>query len=242
MVPKYNLDKIKFATDPQTFTKAVSLYEAGKVTQFKEDINYYSAIVLGTKPYRVSVKVRHYDYGHCECYLGQTGVLCKHLVAVAIYAVMGGQELSHDDKTGIAEPKCSRKLGELTKEDLDRVKKSISSAMKYIKAYNGPSRTWFAYQDSLSEGCGRLAKIVSELPVNEQTTKLLIEILLRLDKKLCEGGVDDSDGTVGGFMEATVSILEEYAELNPDCIKAFRKIKGRETCFSWEEPLAKLIA
>ena len=241
MPPKFNLDKIKFATDPQTFEKAVALYESGKVTQFKESVSAYSAIVLGTKPYRVSVETRRYDYGHCECYLGQKDVFCKHLAAVAIYAVMGGKKLSQNDKMIIIEPKCSRKLGELTREDLAMVKKSISSAMKYIKSYNGPSRTWFAYQNSLSEGCSRLVNIVSKLPVSEQTAKLLIDMLLRLDKKLCESGVDDSNGTVGGFMEVTVGVLKDYAELNPDCIKAFREINSRETCFGWEEPLTKFF-
>ena len=71
MQPKYDLDKIKFATDRPTFEKAVNLYEKGKVTQFKEGIGSYSAVVLGTKPYRVSVEARQYGLAVCECYLGQ---------------------------------------------------------------------------------------------------------------------------------------------------------------------------
>lgn len=54
----YDLDKIKFATDGPTFERAVGLYESGKVTKFEEGINAYSAIVLGTKPYQVSVEAR----------------------------------------------------------------------------------------------------------------------------------------------------------------------------------------
>jgi len=53
MRPAYDIDKIKFPTDPATFEKAVGLYENGKVTQFKEGIGAYSAVVIGTKPYRV---------------------------------------------------------------------------------------------------------------------------------------------------------------------------------------------
>jgi len=49
------LDKIKYTTDAPTFEKAVDLYEKGKVTKFKEGISAYSAVVVGTKPYRVSV-------------------------------------------------------------------------------------------------------------------------------------------------------------------------------------------
>lgn len=241
MLPDYDLEKIKFATDRPTFEKAVDLYEEGKVTQFKEGIRAYSAIALGTKPYRVSVEARRYDYGHCECYLGQQDTLCKHMVALAIYAVMRGKPLADEDKKLRGSPMCSDRLGELSKEELVPAKKAITSAMRYIKGYAGPSRTWFAYQNSLSEGCNRLSAIVSELPVSEQTAGLLVDMLLRLDKKLCVGGVDDSDGTVGGFIEEVVIMLQEYAKLDPKCIKAFKKLCGQETCFEWEEPLVKIF-
>lgn len=241
MMPKYDLDKIKFATDGSTFEKAVDLYEKGKVTQFEEGIGAYSAVVLGTKPYRVSVEARRYDYGHCECYLGQNDTLCKHMVAVAIRAVTGGKPLTEEDKRQVSQVTCSDQLGELSKGELSAIKKSITAGMRYVKSYDGPSRTWFAYQNSLQEGCNRLSKIVSELPVSEQTTKILVDMLLRLDDKLCRGGVDDSDGTVGGFIEETVRVLKEYAKLDPSCANAFSELKGKETCFGWEEPLLELI-
>ena len=239
--PKFDLDKIKFATDAPTFQKAVALYEGGKVMQFKEGIRVYSAVVIGTKPYRVSVEARRYDYGHCECYLGQNDTLCKHVVAVAIYAVKGGEPLSDDDKRQVSQVTYSGRLGELNKEELSAVKKMITGSMKYIKPYNGPSRIWFSYQRSLSEGCNRLSKIVSGLPVSEQTAKLLVDMLLRLDNKLCRSGVDDSDGTVGGFMGKVVHVLQEYAKLDHSCTKAFNELREKETCFGWEEPLLELI-
>ena len=161
MRPAYDLDKIKFGVGSPTFERAVGLYEDKKVTKFKEDFGGYSAVVLGTHPYDVSVSARHYDRGNCNCYLGQRDELCKHMVAVAIYAVMGGKELSDEDKEIISSPVCSGKPGELSKEELSETKKAITSAMRYIKAYTGPSRIWFAYQNSLSEGCLRLSKLVS---------------------------------------------------------------------------------
>ncbi len=241
MIPKYDLDKIKFATDGPTFEKAADLYEKGKVTKFEEGIGCYSAIVIGTKPYRVSVEARRYDYGHCECYLGQNDTLCKHMVAVAIRAVTGGKPLTDDDKRLVSQATCSGRLGALSKGELSAVKKAITASMRYIKSYEGPSRTWFAYQNSLSEGCNRLSKIVSELPVSEQTAKLLIDALLRLDDRLCRGGVDDSDGIVGGFIEDVVLALKEYAKLDLACVKAFYELKGKETCFGWEESLLKFV-
>ena len=241
MKPAYDLEKIKFATDTPTFEKAVDLYEKGKVTKFEEGIGGYSAVVLGSKPYRVSVEARRYDYGHCECYLGQNDTLCKHMVAVAIRAVTGGKLLLDEDKRLVSEVHCSDRLGELNKTELTAAKKAITGAMKYIKPYNGPSRIWFSYQNSLSEGCNRLSKIISELPVSGQTAKFLVDMLLRLDNKLCRSGVDDSDGTVGGFIEEVVNMLKEYAKLDPNCIKVFQELKDKETCFDWEEPLLKLI-
>jgi len=240
MKPSYTLDKIKFATDPPTYERAVGLYESGKVTQFKQDFNGYSAIVLGTHPYQVSISNQHHDHGDCECYLGQNDTLCKHMIAVAIYACSGGKKLSKEDKELVSSPKCSGKLGELSKEELSDTKKAITSAIRYIKAYIGPSKTWFAYQNSLDEGSARLSKLVSDLLVSEQTAKLLVDMLLRLDKKLCEGGVDDSNGTVGGFIEDIVLMLKDYAKLDPKCVKAFKKLCGQDTCFGWEEPLVKL--
>jgi len=163
------------------------------------------------------------------------------MVAVAIYAVKDGRPLTEKEKQLVDSPACSGRRGTLDKEELSAVKKTITEALKYIKPYSGPSRIWFSYQNSLSEGCNRLSKIMAELPVSEQTAGLLINLLLRLDKKLCQGGVDDSDGTVGGFLEETVNVLQEYAKLDPGCIQTFRVLKNKKTCFEWEEPLLKLI-
>ena len=163
------------------------------------------------------------------------------MVAVSIYAVLSGKKLKPDDKEIITGPKCSGNYGELPKDELLTVKKSFTSAMRYIKPYNGPSRAWFDYQDSLIEGANRLSAIISKLPVSEQVAELLVKLLLRLDKKLCTGGVDDSDGTVGSFMRELVEVLQEYARLDDLCISAFEDVCGAQTCFDWAEPLVKII-
>ena len=244
MVPKYDLDKIKFATDGPTFEKAVGIYESGGVKNFRDnEMSGFLARVRGSggNVYEVFVSARHFDEGDCTCYLGQNNTLCKHMVAVAVRAVTSGKPLRDEDKKLVSQPTCNGRLGALSKEELSAVKKEITGAMRYIKPYDGPSRTWFAYQSSLSEGCNRLTKIVSDLPVGEQTAKLLIDTLLRLDDKLSRGGVDDSDGTVGGFVEEIVAVLQEYAKLDPNCTKAFSVLEGKQTCFGWEEPLLVLI-
>ena len=237
--PDFTLDKIKFATDEPTFERAIALYESGKVTKVEEGIRSYTAIVIGTKPYRVSVEARRYDYGHCTCYLGTNGTLCKHMVALAIYVVQDGKALTVDDKKLVQSPTCNGKLGILSDDKLSATKKAITTALRYVKPYIGPSRTWFAYQSSLFEGCNRLSAIVSDLPVSKQTSQVLVGLLLRLDKKLCTGGVDDSDGVVGDFIVELVEVLQEYAKLDSGCVSTFNKLKNIETCFGWEEPLLK---
>jgi hypothetical protein len=237
MKPAYDLDKIKFYSDRGSFERAVELYEKGKVTKFKSGHGEFSAVVLGSEPYRVWVSARRHDEGDCTCYLGQNDTLCKHMIAVAIYAVMCGKKIQDSDKEFIEAPASSGRKGELDSASLSEARKSITDALKYIKSYSGPSRTWFAYQNSLSEGCNRLSAIISDLPISLQTAKLLVSLLLRIDKKLMNGGVDDSDGAVGGFIEQTVQILQEYSKIDPECRMAFTELQGRETCFGWEEPL-----
>ena len=48
----FDIDRIKYGTDEGTFTRAVALYEKGKVTQIECAAWCFSAVVLGTEPYR----------------------------------------------------------------------------------------------------------------------------------------------------------------------------------------------
>jgi hypothetical protein len=192
MSPTYDLNKIKFATDEATFHRAVELYERRKVTRVEEAFGDFTAVVQGTQPYRVSVSGRNYRHGHCTCYIGEKGALCKHMVALALYAVLNGQPLSAEDKRQQDEVKASDRRDALSEDELVAVKASITEAMKYTKPYRGPSRTWFANQDSLQEGCNRLRAIISDLPVHPQTAVLLVNLLNRLEKKVSVNGVDDS--------------------------------------------------
>ena len=238
--PRYDLEKIKFVTEETTFKKAIGLYENGKVTKFKDTSYTYTAIVLGTQPYRVFVSNKHYDQGNCECYLGRNDSLCKHMVTVAIFAVARGRKLTKEEKTKTTGPVASGILGELKPDEMLQVKEDLPKAFSYIKYYRGPSKIWFAYQNSLDEGVNRLSATISKLPTSEQTGNLIIRLLLRLDKKL-QSGVDDSDGTVGGFIEETVEVLKEYVRLDRDVIKSFKKLVGVHTCFGWEEALLKMV-
>jgi len=237
--PLYSLEKIKFATDEATFEKAIHLYANNKVTEFKDNGFTYTAVVIGTQPYKAIVSNKYYDQGDCECYLGQNNTLCKHMVAVAVFALFRGRELTKEEKVQITNPIASEVLGELKVNELEQVKKKITVAISCIKYYRGPSKIWFAYQDSLTEGCNRLSVIFCKLPVSEQTGNLIVDTLLRLDRKL-QSGVDDSDGTVGGFIQEAVEMLKEYVKLDPNVKNCFKKLLKIRSCFGWEESLVKM--
>lgn len=241
MDPNYDLDKIKFGLDSKTWEKAVNLYEIRKVTNFKDNGYTFTANVSGTHLYNVVLSPKKFTDADCTCYLGQNDALCKHMIAVAIYSLKKGKPLSEEEKTQHNEIKFSGKVGELNQDNLGLLNAEISAALRYLKAYEGPSRIWFAYQDRLTEGCNRLAAVFSKLPVSRQTAGLIIKTLLILDRKLTHGGVDDSDGTVGGFIEKAVNLLIKFAEVDTECVTEFKTLKGRETCFGWEEPLLKLL-
>lgn len=239
-VTDYNLDKIKFGIDSRTWERAVDLYQKNKVKNFKDNGFTLTARVYGTQPYRVVVSKKRYTDGDCTCYLGQNDTLCKHMIAVAIYGIKKGKLLTKQEAVQNNELKFSGKIGELSKEKLSLVKAEISGAIQYIKAYDGPSKTWFAYQDNLTEGCNRLSSILSKLPADKQTADLVVKTLLRLDKKLTNGGVDDSNGTVGGCIEEGVNLLKEFIKKEPTCKKSLTELENIETCFGWEEELIAL--
>src|SRR3989344_7550690 len=240
-VPSYDLEKLKFGIDETTFQRAVGLYESGKVKNFQDTGFTYVGTVQGSHLYHVIVSKKRYTDGDCTCYLGQNDTLCKHMIAIALYGLKKGQPLSEEEKTQHNEILFSGRAGEITQDQLSLTKAEISGAMRYIKAYLGPSHTWFAYQDSLIEGCNRLAAIFSQLPASRQTADLIIKTLLRLDKKLTTGGVDDSDGTVGGFIQESVDLLQTFVKTDLQCTKSFGKLKNIETSFGWEEPLVNIL-
>src|SRR3989338_8801217 len=237
--PQYDLTKIKFATGNPLWDRAVDLYESGKVTRFKDNGESFSGMVLGGNPYEAWVSRDKFDVGDCTCYLGKKNELCKHLVALAIRAVTRGKPLEAGERVVRNAPECSGRAGALREDEPEVLHEEISAGMKCVRAYHGPSRTWFAYQASLSEGCTRLSAVFSGLPVSEQAARMVVKVLLRLDRKLSQGGGDDADGTVGGFIEECVLMLEKYAEIDPACMKAFGVLREQETCFDWQEPLVK---
>ena len=241
-MPKYSLEEIKLGIDRGTWERAVKLYEKGAVQSFHKTGRFYQAKVQGTHLYEAIVDSQEFERGSCDCYLGQRDILCKHMIAVAIYALKGGQPLQPTEKEFVEGLTLSHKINELNHEEMTAVRLEIRQAMRDIQAYTGPSRIWFAYQNRLIRGCRRLSLIFSHLPINLKVVKLMVNVLLRLDRKLSQGGVDDSDGTVGGFISDVVQALAERAKKQPEIVPAFKPLLDRPTSFGWEEELVKIYS
>ena len=69
----------------------------------------------------------------------------------------------------------------------------------------------------------------------------MVKLLLRLERKLSVGGVDDSNGIVGGLAGELVALLEEFARVDPSCIDAFEPLCGKKYCFGWEDSLVRIF-
>ena len=239
MEPKFDLDKIRYSVDQGTYERAIELYQNQKVVNFVVRYGNFEAIVLGSHEYHIVISADDFAVGQCDCYLGQHETLCKHIVAVAIFAILKGGKFPDEYAKPIGPAVCSGKIGVLSLQQLSNLKQEIRTASRYIKSYNGPSKIWFQYQDSLTEGCRRLSEIVSRQPVSLAMAKIIVDLAIRLDKKLMVGGVDDSDGTVGEFIENLMLVLKNFEKIDPKCRKAFSKLEGIETGFDWEEILFK---
>lgn len=240
MQPRYTVEQIKFASNPDTFSRAVEIYENGGVENFQEQISCYTAKVKGKNSYSVGIENRNFRLGNCDCYMGKNNYLCKHLIALGIYAVLRGKPLDQKLKQDTSVLEFTNHLGQFSPQELKDVKKSITHALSYLKGYTGPSKIWFAYQDKLSEGVHRLTQIVSTFPVSKQTSDILVDLLLRLGNKLATT-IDDSDGTVGGFADKLVGLLLEYAKLDSACKESFKVFKTKETGFGFEGPLKEML-
>ncbi|MCK4947932.1 MAG: hypothetical protein KAS46_06130 [Candidatus Aureabacteria bacterium] len=68
----------------------------------------------------------------------------------------------------------------------------------------------------------------------------LTRLNLQLEKKLSVGGVDDSNGIVGGLAGEMVALLEKFTGIDPACIDSFEPLCGKQYCFGWEDSLVRL--
>lgn len=234
-IPAYSLNDIRIDAGEHEFSKGLRLYEKGAVGQLRATGGIYEAIVQGTHPYDVYVEARGFDYGNCTCYLGQKDELCKHMIALSIAAVHAYRpEATALDDTPLDTAACSGEVRALTEAERLSAKAEITTALRHIKAYNGPSRVWFEYQNSLTQGVRKLLLALSSLPVCVESVDIIINLLKRLDRKLL-GAVDDSDGTVGGGMVQVVELLNLFTRFDSSLETYIRKHLPKGEVFDWQD-------
>ena len=227
--PKFTLEDVACADRPATFKRAQMLYRSGKVGEVVEKPLGYSATVLGTQPYVVSISLSRVDNGDCNCYLGQHGRMCKHLLALALKILDGSGK-------GV-----SVAAGPQAPEDLASVRPIVNAGMNRLRAYHGPSKIWFSYQRTLATGASMIAQAVSGLPPTKENAAYLWAVIIRIDKKLVNG-VDDSDGVVGECVARITQQLAAYAQVVPALVPVIKQFCSKKTNFCFEAELRDSLA
>lgn len=225
--PTFTLRDIKYSVDPSMFERAKKLFESGNVGKITEDNGGYSAKIQGTSPYFVSISRKNIDYGHCDCYMGQNDQLCKHMLAL-------GLAVLHFSGKADEPP-------EESPESLDAVRRLVAAGMRKIGAYTGPSKIWFNYQRKLDIGSGMIEAAVKNLSASEENATYLWSLVLKLSVKLATGGVDDSNGTVGGCITALVHQCGRYAGKKPELKTMLLKFSEDDTGFGFEDELREIL-
>lgn len=238
MRPLFTLFDIQMSVGDDEFKKGKKLFDIGKVNYLKSDYGGFNAIVSGTHDYVVFVSASNFDRGNCNCYVGQKDILCKHMIALAIASVFKYRpEDANVIEIPLEQAVCNSEVRDMTKEELVSIKKEISSALKFIKNYSGSSKTWFAYQNSLLKGKRLLLYALSDLPVCEKSADVCISLIIKLDDKLANSGIDDSDGTVGDLVEQIMELLSMFKDSKPDLKTYVINKFPKETNFGWEKEL-----
>lgn len=232
--PPFTVADIQTGVGDWEFTKALALYTKGAVTGIKKVFSGFTATVSGTHEYEVRVDSSAYDRGNCTCYIGQKDELCKHMLSLAIALVY---KYRPNDTKMIEQPLdqavCSGDVRNMTKEESDTAKKEISTALTFIKSYNGPSSRWFYYQDALAKGSRLVLLALSNIPICKDSVMLCIHTLKKLDKKVLRG-VDDSDGTVGELMCEIVELLNMFVSSDTALKDYIAKKLPKGESFDWE--------
>ena len=197
--PRFTYSDVKFAEDGAIFARAKQLFREGCVQDVTEIRDGYCAIVRGGHSYRVRLNQKRIDYAGCDCYMGQNDQLCKHVLALALAVLSEFGGVTPD-----GEPTATFVV------DAADARDHIAAGMHYIRAYTGPSRIWFEYQRKLDIAAGMISEGVDALETSKDNAKYLWRLVLRLSRKLSEGGVDDSNGTIGG---AIFTIMRRIAAM-----------------------------
>lgn len=221
--PDFTLQDVKYSVDGRIFARAEELFKNDAVSDISETVRGYDATVYGGSPYHVSISKKRIDRAYCNCYMGENDELCKHVIAL-----------------GLAVLHASGKMEETPEEsptDLAEAKLLVSAGMRKLKAYDGPSRIWFAYQNNLDIGCGIIEAAVQNLPPNKENAKYIWKLVLKLSDKMIYGGIDDSNGTVGNCATALATQCAKYANQKPELKPFILKFANDDTDFGFESDL-----
>ncbi len=225
-VPRFAHARLKILLSEASYKKAFKLFELGAVQglEFYGSVAYASVLSAKNK-YESSISLKDFFAADCDCYAGQEGRYCKHVVALGLALL---------DKLGVRD-ECENI------KNLSDFKSLARSAIALIKPYLGPSRVWFQYQMKLELASYIIRSAVQNLPPDKDNAKYLWDFALRLSKKLYEGVVDDSNGFVGDAVYAIIERLADFAAQDEELYDLIKRFDGY-TGFGFEDRLKERLA
>lgn len=97
---KISKTEIRKLTDSRSWQRGVNYYEQGNVLSLFQDEGTVIAKVSGTRDYKVKLWTENGELdGSCTCPMGDTGVFCKHCVAVGLTYLEGCASYAPKDFT-----------------------------------------------------------------------------------------------------------------------------------------------
>lgn len=227
--PKFTYREVRYSVDDAMFERARKLFISGNVQNYRRDLAGYMADVVSTQTYSVYVSNRAIDYGSCNCYMGQNDTLCKHMIALGLAALHDAKLVDDIGKTVQAPPSTLQ----------DR-KQLVTAGLKKIKGYDGPSSTWFAYQNKLDIGAAMIHEAMLGLEPTKENANFLWDIVKRIDRKL-QSHVDDSNGTVWPVASEAVATLANWVNENLELREVIKDFTTHKTSFGYAEELREKI-
>lgn len=222
--PEFTFEDVKYAENPAMYQRALDLFQTGKVQPISEDKHGYFTTVAGTQLYKVYLSRKEIDHCDCSCYMGERGLLCKHVLALAL-AVLHASGKINEAKSDTE-----------AVQDLKTVKQLVNEGMRKLRPYTGPSRIWFSYTRKLATGTEMITHAISGLPPSKENARYLWDLVKRIDKKLMNG-IDDSDGAVGGCARIIIEQLAAYVKELPELESLIKKYCDQKTNFDFEKDL-----
>jgi hypothetical protein len=190
---------IESLTDDGSFARGVGYHRDGRVEMGSTSSRIASAIVRGTTPYEVELRLAGGSIeSSCSCPMGDRMVFCKHCVAVALALIPDGDQARQPPQRNRATaPGAAMASGEIASWK-KHIREAFSAYGRWVGWKTAPR--WANHVDRAIDDLDRLV---------EQAPSEDVVRLLEFAHNEVEGAlqyIDDSDGYIGPMSDRLLAL------------------------------------